>query len=159
MRGAGVGADGVGVLLIRGENVVMLGEIVRALLLLAGLSLHPLTLQDLIAEDEIPLREIPLEEIKAKIAADEVSPRLLSLLAHELTRGAEEERAGKRCQGQGHGVPRLCVGPPRGRRILELSACLSLSAVSWRGRERGMHGAPQITSSPATQPARRTDEA
>ncbi|EKC99361.1 RNA cap binding protein [Trichosporon asahii var. asahii CBS 8904] len=45
----------IGVLLIRGENVVALGEI------------------DLIAEDEIPLRQIPLDEMRAKLAEVEVS--------------------------------------------------------------------------------------
>ncbi|BEJ13522.1 hypothetical protein CspHIS471_0306960 [Cutaneotrichosporon sp. HIS471] len=43
-----------GVLLIRGENVVALGEI------------------DLIAEDELPLRQIPEDEMKAKIKEFEV---------------------------------------------------------------------------------------
>ncbi|RSH93120.1 Sm-like protein [Saitozyma podzolica] len=42
----------LGVLLIRGENVVALGEI------------------DLIAEDMVPLREIGLKEIEEKIAED-----------------------------------------------------------------------------------------
>ncbi|KAL1412591.1 hypothetical protein Q8F55_000338 [Vanrija albida] len=40
----------IGVLLIRGENVVALGEV------------------DLIAEDNIPLRPVPADEIRAKIA-------------------------------------------------------------------------------------------
>ncbi|KAK1923392.1 RNA cap binding protein [Papiliotrema laurentii] len=42
----------LGVLLIRGENVVALGEI------------------DLIAEDNLPLTPVPLEEIQAKIDAE-----------------------------------------------------------------------------------------
>ncbi|EJT48139.1 RNA cap binding protein [Trichosporon asahii var. asahii CBS 2479] len=52
----------IGVLLIRGENVVALGEI------------------DLIAEDEIPLRQIPLDEMRAKLAEVEVSFRVVKKL-------------------------------------------------------------------------------
>ncbi|WVQ84820.1 hypothetical protein IAT38_006977 [Cryptococcus sp. DSM 104549] len=42
----------IGVLLIRGENVVALGEI------------------DLIAEDHVPLTEVPLADIEAKLSAE-----------------------------------------------------------------------------------------
>ncbi|WVQ95906.1 hypothetical protein IAU59_003005 [Kwoniella sp. CBS 9459] len=42
----------IGILLIRGENVVALGEI------------------DLIAEDMVPLREVPWAELEEKIAAE-----------------------------------------------------------------------------------------
>lgn len=54
-------------LLIRGENVVALGEIVSI-----DLSIL-LTKQDLIAEDEVPLRQIGLDEMRQKLAESEVS--------------------------------------------------------------------------------------
>lgn len=54
-------------LLIRGENVVALGEIVSFRMRGGADS------QDLIAEDEVPLREIPLDEMRAKLAEFEVS--------------------------------------------------------------------------------------
>lgn len=81
----------IGVLLIRGENVVALGEIVSCLVTretglccrslgrtsytpsLLAVAVDSLTLQDLIAEDNLPLREIPIEEMRQKLADIEVS--------------------------------------------------------------------------------------
>lgn len=53
-----------GVYLIRGENVVLLGEVVSPSAAHTALDrLRPCSRQDLDREDEIPLRPVPLEEI------------------------------------------------------------------------------------------------
>lgn len=56
-----------GVFLIRGENVVLLGEIVRVVSTpMQQSTSHARTLsQDLDAEDEVPLQPVPLEMITA----------------------------------------------------------------------------------------------